>query len=359
MRLRFWKPETRASYSDAVVTALLANASSSASASPTATAVAAACAHLWAHVLGSARGPTINAAALPPTWLRQLGYDLVLRGGHVSAIMLDDDFNIVLKRASDYDVSGRDDWRYRLTFPAPSGQYTRTIPAEGVVSILWAENPDSPWFGISPLTLSGLDGTALANISRSLGQEAGTRTGAILPLPVDGQDDSVDQLKADLKQLKGGLAITETTSGGWQQGTMQRPQKDWGVTRLGPRPTAESVELRMSLASDISNACGVPAALLDRVATGTAARSAWGRFIEAVEAMLLVVNAELSVKLETDIELSVEHLKRPDSLLTLSRAFAALRKAGMSAQNAAKIVGFDANAIADTTTTTPDVPQGV
>ena len=275
--------------------------------------------------------------------------------------MLDDDFNIFLKRASDYDVSGRDDWRYRLTFPSPSGQYSRTIPSEGVVSVLWTENPDQPWFGVSPLTLSGLDGTALANISRSLGQEAGTRTGAILPLPVDGADDSVTQLKADLKQLKGGLAITETTSGGWQQGTMQRPQKDWGVTRLGPRPTAESVELRMSLASDVSNACGVPAALLDRVATGTAARSAWGRFIEAVEAMLLVVNAELSTKLETDIALSVDHLKRPDSILTLSRSYAALTKAGLSAQSAARIVGFDADAdaIADATPIAPDVSQGV
>ena len=359
MKLRFWKPETRASsYSDAVVTALLANASGSVSASPTATAVAASCAALWGTVLGSARGGR-SAAALPPTWLRQLGYDLVLRGSHVSAIMVDDNLDIFLKRASDYDVSGRDDWRYRLTFPSPSGQYTRTIPAEGVVSILWAENPDQPWFGISPLTLSGLDGTALANISRSLGQEASSTTGFVMALPVDGQDDSVTQLKADLKQLKGGLAITETTSGGWQQGTMQRPQKDWGVTRLGPRPTAESVELRMSLASDIASACGIPPSLIDRQATGTAARSGWSRFLEAVEAMLLVINSELSTKLERDIALSVDNLLRPDSILTLSRSFGQLTKAGLSAQSAGRIVGFDADAIADATPIAPDVPQGV
>lgn len=51
----------------------------------------------------------------------------------------------------------------------------------------------------------------LANtIENSLAKEAGALVGYILPIPTDGQDSSVDQLRLDLQQLDGKIALVET-----------------------------------------------------------------------------------------------------------------------------------------------------
>ena len=69
----------------------------------------------------------------------------------------------------------------------------------------------------------------------------------------------------------------------------------------------------MSLSEAVSDACGVPAAIIRGDADGTATRAAWQRFIDGyVAPFLVIMGNELSEKLEIRlITLSADHRDTP------------------------------------------------
>ena len=223
------------------------------------------CATLWGRALASA---TVEPRGfVSPAWLDRLGRDLVLNGEHLSVLSVRAGA-LVLRRASSWDVFGREEWHYRAQLPTPTGEETALMPAAGVVSVLWAERPSRPWRGVGPLEQAGASATGLAAVEKALAQEASTRVGFVLPVPQGGGSAGVEKLREDIGTLKGGLSLVETTTAGWGEGQHAAPQRDWQASRLGPNPPEGELGYRRDVAVDVAQACGVPAALVDRGADG-------------------------------------------------------------------------------------------
>ena len=113
--------------------------------------------------------------------------------------------------------------------------------------------------------------------------------------------------------------------------------------RLGPRFTQDEVDLRREMSIEIADACGIPSVLLSPLATGTAARSAFSRWLDtAVEPMAAVIAEEVSAKLETDDDFKFDFtaVKRPDSVLILARTVGTLVQSGMTLDKALVSAGL-------------------
>ena len=228
---------------------------------------------------------------------------MVIRGEHLSIIDVDD--GIRLLRSCSWDVSGAiGPWSYRADIPTPGGAIPLNMPAQGAVWIPWQASSSEPWRGVSPLVLAGFTSDALGKVEQSLAQELGTTTGYLLPMPVDGGDATTDGLRAELKTLKGGLSLAETTASGYGQGRQQAPQKDLETTRIGARPPDSLVKVRTDLSADVLAACGIPAALVGASGEGTARRAALSMFLDTQAAPFArLLAAELSDKLDQDVTL--------------------------------------------------------
>ena len=144
-----FKAENRASATDAIVSALLSQATG-ASDPPSAGDLAAveAAAGLWARAFASATvaPATATTRALTPGVLAAMGRGLAVRGDVLFAIDVFD--AVTLTQASGWEVSGGtrpESWTYLADFPVPGGVRKRTLPAESVIHLRYATRPSKPW----------------------------------------------------------------------------------------------------------------------------------------------------------------------------------------------------------------------
>ena len=303
------EPETRqASYTDALVSALVERAGGSAPGDPSAIAALETAAGLWARAFMAAKvSPEDSAlsAAISPAVLATVARQLCRAGECVFVIAVEDG-RVRLLPVGSWDVRGGPDpeqWWYRCDLYGPSGSVSRLIPSAGVVHVRYAADPARPWAGVSPLEYARSTATLAANAERRLGEEAGAPVGSLLPIPQDGggdggDDDPLAELKADIRTAKGRALLVETTSAGWGEGASAAPRSDWKAQRFGASPPAPLVELRSEASMAVLSACGVPVSLAAD-ADGTAARESWRRFtLGTIEPLLNgVVRQELSEKL--------------------------------------------------------------
>ena len=77
-------------------------------------------------------------------------------------------------------------------------------------------------------------GRLSAELVNALADEASGTRGHVLPIPVDGEDPTVERLKADLKVLRGQTAVVESSqSGSWKPDDPgSNPTRDWIPRRL-------------------------------------------------------------------------------------------------------------------------------
>ena len=125
MRIPFLnRPETRGSYTDAIVAHLLQEATGGTTASVSSLGVVEACAGLWGRSFASATVTPANAAtaALTPAVLEIVGRRLLLQGESVFEIRVEDGV-VRLIEASTWDIEERDAWLYRVDFSTPEGTY--------------------------------------------------------------------------------------------------------------------------------------------------------------------------------------------------------------------------------------------
>ena len=274
------------SATDRYVAAALAYASGSTSAAdPALTCAAEIAANLYGRSLSAAAVTPKNSitASANPALLADIGRRLLLRGEYVALVQVELGL-VTITPACDFDVTGsydRRSWRYRLHLPGPTATTIRTASAESVLHIQYSIDATSPHRGVSPLQGAGLTSAVLANLERSLGEEAGTPTGAVLPMPApasqQGTDAEIDAgtdpsatLASDLQRMNGNLVLTETVSGGYGDPS-QAPQRDLRPSRFGPEFTDAEVRLRNDVAASVLSAAGVPVALFS-TSDGTAAR---------------------------------------------------------------------------------------
>ena len=354
--MKFWpfgRTEKRAaSFTDAIVQALLAQAAGGAAADPSATAALEAAAGQYARAFAVAdvTPDTPTTRALTPAVLSLMARDLIRRGEFVHVIEVGRD-GVRLTPAGSWDVRGGPDpstWRYRVDLFGPSGNVTRNLAAAAVVHGRYSVDPARPWLGLSPLGWARLTGKLHANLEDSLADEAGGTRGHVLPVPAgpdaDGDaDDTEDpnaQLRKDVASLRGKTVMVETTAAGWGEGMAAAPAADWKPQRIGANPPPSLATLRTDSAQAVLAACGVSA---DLFAAGDAAgqRESWRRFLHgSVQPLGDLLSAELTDKLDVpDLRLSFDRLFASD-LSGRSRAYRSLVDADMDKDRAARLAGL-------------------
>ena len=335
-------------FTDAVITGILRSLEISQPGDTSALGALETAAGLWARAFASAKVSPINRAtdAVSPSILGLIGHELVRRGECVFAIKMVDG-ELALVPVGTWDVRGpwqESQWTYRVDIFGASEHETDLLPSTGVVHPRYNVDPARPWLGVAPLTWARLTGVLAANVETRLGEEAGAPVGTLLPVPQDGgdsddDDDPLADIKADLKALKGNVALVETTSAGWGEGRGSAPQSDWKPQRMGGAPPEATINLMDKSAMAVLNACGVPVSLATD-ADGTSQRESWRRFVMGtIEPAAKVVSAELSRKLETDIAFDFSGLWAHD-LAGRASSFKAMATAGMDMDKAIALSGL-------------------
>ena len=277
--MRFWPfpVEKRESATDAIVNALISQASA-ASAPPSAGDLAAveAAAGLWSRAFGSAtvQPATSTTSALTPGILAAIGRGLAVRGDVLFAIDILD--GVKLTQASAWEVRGGtrpESWTYVADFPAPGGVRKRTLPAESVIHLRYATRPGTPWLGVSPLGMASETRALATWLEKRLAEEVSTATAYMLALPE--ARAGVEGLKADLKKGGGRLHIVDTTATAWGDGKDSAPRRDWESSRLGASPPEVLGKLRGDVKNDIFGAYGIPSSIHG---TGGSARESYRQF---------------------------------------------------------------------------------
>ena len=248
------------------------------------------------------------------------------------------------------------DWWYGLELATPSGSSgEKFLPASSVLHFRYATLPTQPWVGIAPLDLANRTGKLAAQLERSLGDEASSPTGFLLPLPegnaggdnadgtVDGSaDDPAAVLMAAIRNLKGDIKAVESTAGGYGD-RGQAPREDYGLKRVGPVFTQAEVGLHTALLTVVCGACGVPPPLVVGISDGTAMRESWRRFLHSTIAPAgKMVVEEIRRKLDPMAEITWAELAATD-VAGRARAWRALvgKETAMPDADARKVVGID------------------
>ena len=128
------RPETRAGYTDAIVEALLKEATGHTTASVASLGVVEAAVGLWGRSFASATVTPSNMAtdALSPAVLEAIGRRLLLNGEAVFEIVVEDEA-VRLVEASNWEIEERGEWLYRADFTTPTGVYNRSLTADRVL----------------------------------------------------------------------------------------------------------------------------------------------------------------------------------------------------------------------------------
>ena len=201
-------------------------------------------------------------------------------------------------------------------------------------------NPPLRLAGVSPLVSAGLSTQTLANLEKSMRSESSGKTGWLLPIPEGLAEDSLGSLKTDLANLNGGIALAETTAGGWGQGRQNAPTMDYQPRRFGPDVPEHNVKLRGDIGANVCAALGVPAALLHSE-NGGASREAYRQLlVSGIQPLAEIVTSELSEKLERRITFGFRRLAAAD-VAARARAYGSLRQAQMDEETARMFAGLE------------------
>ncbi len=193
--------------------------------------------------------------------------------------------------------------------------------------------------GIGPLGRASAMVNLANTIENSLAKEAGSLVGYILPIPTDGQDMSVAQLKEDLAQLDGKIALVETAAGGWDAGRANAPRREYEARRLGPDVPQSNIELYKEINRMVLTACGVPTELIDERTEGTSNREAWRRFLHSTLQPLAKLIQAQAAEVDLIVDFSFENLMASD-IAGRARAFGSLVQGGMDIEEAAQLTGL-------------------
>ena len=333
-------------FTDALVSMLQARAGGVA-VDPGALGALEVAAGLWSRGLASASVSPASpvSAAVTPAVLAAVGRGLIRSGEAVFLLEVDNGGRLRLLEASGWDISGGADpgsWAYRADLSGPGGTESRVSPASGVCHFRLYTEPGRPWKGVSPLEWARQTGQLAAFLETRLSEEASGPVGHLLPIPQDGADDNLEQLRKDLANLGGSVSLVETVSGGWGEGRAAAPRRDWMPQRIGANVPESSVDLRSEVSRTVLGACGVPPVLADSSGDGSARREAWRQFLHGtLQPVSKIIADELRDKLEVPgLSLGFADLFASD-LAGRARAFGSMTDEKLSAADAARLCGFD------------------
>ena len=305
--MSWWRkpePEKRSSYSDAIIESILASAGG-ATANASATAAFEAGAGLIARMFAGAEivsSPGV-ASVLSPSVLALVVRNLLVRGESLHLIEVDR-AGLRLVPCGSWDIRGGvrpESWSYRVDLFGPSATDTRFVPGSAVLHFRYAVDPSRPYIGIGPLQLARSGARLLAETEAALADESAGPRGNAIAIPKDGADESGRALREKIAKLSGRTMLVESAKTGWQ---VESPEVFKGAPgfkpeRLGSNPPSALVGLHSDSAVAVLGALGVPSALFDPRAPGTARREALRAFYSTtIKPLARSIEEELAAKLE-------------------------------------------------------------
>ena len=210
-------------------------------------------------------------------------------------------------------------------------------PPGRVLHARWKQDPTTGR-GTGPLGTARTLRAMTQKLEASMSSELNAEVGYLLPLPTDGGSSVIDEFRKQLANLRGKIAVVETTRGGWGDGPSQAPRREYDLMRLGPAIPASSVDLFASARNAVLTACGYPVALMG-MEDGTAQREAWRRYLHGTVAPLGRIVADAAAMAGLAVELNFETLFASD-IQGRARAFQSLVGGGMDIAKAAAASGL-------------------
>ena len=357
MRWPWQRPavEHRSSYTDAVVTAILAAASGGGVRPALATAALETCATLYASALSACAvsGPASVTRALTADWRASVASALIRHGQAVFIIVADPVDGLSLSPASHFDVyGGPSSWVYRCELAGPSTTTWQTYSSAAVLHLRWQVDLQRPWRGVSPLQHAADTGSLAGWLEKRLAEEASGPVGAFLPvarydaapdadLADPDADDPLAALRRDIGGARGQVLAVESQMAA-ADSPASAPRKDFQVARFGANPPQGLIELRQHVMLDIGAACGVPRALVDARASGQAAREAWRQFVStSVDGLARRIESQVLAQLGVEIRIDSTPLAGRD-LAARAAAFRRLagKEGGLTIADAREAAGI-------------------
>lgn len=252
-------------------------------------------------------GPEWAKAAITPEWLGYVARSAVREGESVSVIMVKGD-RILLLPTSDHDWRSMSDpdemsWTCRASVSVPHGTTSREYARSELAVVRWAVLGRERHRGRSAASLSGSAASAAKKSEDRLSDEMNLPTAGFLVTPDNVPKERFDEVKSSVGGARGKVFVTNTTKGG-AGNPHGAPARDWDPTRLKPTPDAALVKTATDSFNRMLAAIGMPPALADPGADGTAQREALRRArLNLVEPFCRALEFELSMQMETPIKL--------------------------------------------------------
>ena len=167
--------------------------------------------------------------------------------------------------------------------------------------------------------------------------EAGTPTGYLLPVPADGDEETLAGLRKVLSDLDGRLALVRSTRSGWDTGREHAPRREFEPQRLGMNFSTDNREMYKELNQYVLAMFGVPVDIVYGGQDG-GQRESWRRFLHGTvnPLGLRIVDAYSDIGIPAHI--SFEDLFASD-ITGRARAFGSLVQGGMDIEQAAMVTG--------------------
>ena len=230
-------------------------------------------------------------------------------------------------------------WTYKLDLASPEGQETIVKSGAEILHPKYSTDRRRPHQGVPPMARAGLLSSLYANLEDKTAAEAGGTVGHVLPIPTDGADETVEQLRIDLESLNGKTALVETTAAGWGDGRVSAPRADWQPQRIGANYPNSIPNMVHQSRGAVLAACGVPVELVNP-SDGSSMREAWRRFLHGTVAPLAhIIEGEIFKMYGQAATLNFEALFASD-IQGRARAFQSMVTAGMDISMAATLSGM-------------------
>ena len=347
---RVEKRQDGTSYTDVVTRALVAAATGEEQGTAAGTAALETAASLYARCFSMATiaPASVNTAALTPAVLSNIAREMVTRGESMYKIRVAGE-RVRVYPVGSWDIRGADDpeqWQVRVDTSGPtSSSTTELIPYAGVLHFLWSFDSALPWVGVGPASRSALSGRLHGALEQHLAHEVSAPVGAIIPIPSSPEtdDDDVDvlgDLRKDIRNLKGSVVLTETTSSAFGEGRAFAPQHDWRPQRIGADPPDSLIALRSESGRSVLAAAGVPPSLYEVGESAAGRREALRLFLHTGLAPAgEIIAQEIALKLEVDVSINFDRTYAAD-ITSRSRALGQMVTAGMDLDEARRLAGL-------------------
>ena len=332
-------PEVRESYTDQVISRIMA-ASASGASDGAALAAIETSARWWGAGLSSATVTPDNLAlkSVSPLVLDSIGRSLCRSGESLHMIDVRNG-RVTLTPISLWEVHGSEEltsWSYRCTLNGPDSTRMVTLPGASVLHVRYSPSASRPWAGRSPVQLALDTARAAARLETATSEELSfTQSQMLSPRQRASDYGIAETLNPEAIQKIVDAFAQHTNTGAFVV------PADVQASRLGPEPPDSFALLRDRLENSMYAIHGIPPALVAARGTGTALRESFRQVLHSlIKPLGALVVEELQAKLDPDAALDFTAMRAGDAVGT-ARAFGSLTKGGLSPAAAAAAVGLD------------------